>query len=179
MFFSSAIALASCWSSGCSSISSRMNISREADRAATGKRTRWCACRKWEEPYPPSPAPRAEEEDNTEVADGFLQGLAALRDPIGTYRFHSAAHISDAHGTSESVSVNLAECLYLHRAGEGNHCVGHQVPAVRHKANEEEKKNLNNKNQLPPVDFADVLESLPGSALAAATPRAKDSRGTR
>lgn len=107
------------------------------------------------------PRSEGEEEDNTEVADGFLQGLAALRDPIGTYRFHSAAHISDAHGTGESVSVNLAECLYLHRAGEGNHCVGHQVPAVRHKANEEEKKNLNNKNQLPPVDFADVLESLP------------------
>ncbi len=92
---------------------------------------------------------------------GFIDGLGVVGQPVGTQGLHAAAQVTDSHGAGKSVAVDLAECLYLHGAGEGNHGIRQEVPLVRQKAYQKQKKNLNDQNQLAPVNLSGFLIFLP------------------
>ena len=50
---------------------------------------------------------------------------------ICTQGFHAAADVTDTHGAGKGKAVDLAECLYLHGAGKGNHGIGNQIKPFR------------------------------------------------
>ena len=99
------------------------------------------------------------QENDSKIIAGFPQDFFVLRLPIGTQGFHAAAQITDTHGTGKSITVHLAESLYLHGAGERYHGIGQQIHLIREKSHGKQQQNLYSKHQLPPVDPLSLLIS--------------------
>ena len=75
-----------------------------------------------------------------------------MRFMISAQRFHTASDVADAHGTGKGKAVDLAECLYLHGAGKGNHGIGNQIELIRKETDQKQQQNFQNQNQLAPVN---------------------------
>ena len=75
-----------------------------------------------------------------------------MRFMISAQRFHTAADVTDTHGAGKGKAVDLAECLYLHGAGKGNHGIGNQIELIRKETDQKQQQNFQNQNQLAPVN---------------------------
>ena len=70
----------------------------------------------------------------------------------GVQVLHAAAHVANAHGAGICIAVHLAERLYLHGADKADQHIGQPVQIVGDKANNKQQCNLNQQNQLAPVE---------------------------
>ena len=61
----------------------------------------------------------------------LIQGFFVMGLAICTQGFHAAADVTDTHGAGKGKAVDLAERLYLHGAGKGNHGIGNQIKPFR------------------------------------------------
>ena len=100
---------------------------------------------------------QSKKEDDAEVVHGFINGLWIVGQPVGTQRFHAASQIANAHGAGKGIAVDFTKCLYLHGAGEGNHGIRQEIPLIRQKTYQKQKKDLNDQDQLTPMDFSGFL----------------------
>ena len=77
------------------------------------------------------PGTEGEQEDDTEIMGSLIQGFFVMGLAICTQGFHAAADVTDTHGAGKGKAVDLAERLYLHGAGKGNHGIGNQIKPFR------------------------------------------------
>ena len=69
----------------------------------------------------------------------------------------TASQVSDAHRAGVSVSIDLAEGLYLHRTGEGNQNRRNHIRLLRDETDRKQDQNLQKQNSLPPVKFLGIF----------------------
>ena len=95
----------------------------------------------------------AEHKNNTEIRQRFLQNLFIPRSEIRAQCLGAGAHVADAHRACIRVAAHLVERLHLHGTYKRDHRVRKRFKVCRQKADDKQKHDLAEQNDLPPVDF--------------------------
>lgn len=98
--------------------------------------------------------PRREEGDHKKITAAVFQRLAVMAFVIVVEMLGGAAQVPRAHSRGERAALDLSETLHLQRADEGNKGVHRGVVSLRHEGRRGEHGELNQDDDLPPVEGA-------------------------
>lgn len=102
---------------------------------------------------------QGKQKNDSKISGRFSQQTPVTGMSFRQQGFHTAAQIADTHGTGKGIAIDLAKCLDLHSAGEGDHGVGQQVHGRGQKSHAEQQGHFKQENQLPPVHGVCGLKS--------------------
>ncbi len=120
-----------------------------------------------------------EQEDDGEVVERLVLGGAVARHEPTAQRVHAAAQVTDTHRGGIAIAVYLTEGLYLHRTGEGDEGVGHQIPFLRGRSPPRRASKFSHSTTNCRQWSRCICRNFWRSSSAAKTPSAKKQSGTR